>query len=87
MSFLKNLLALLVLSFILISCASKKPAIEVLTETEAFYLNPPNVSFPCVIVEGGEVLSCVRGEVSYNVSASYLIRLEEQANACVLGTP
>ena len=67
---------------LLVGCATTKPT--VLIDTESYYKIPANTTFKAVVSDDGKVEDVQRPFDSYSVSAGYLIKLQEQANACTL---
>ena len=74
---------MLLFSLILIAgCVTTSPT--VLLETEAYYLIPANTPFRAIVEDGGPVEDVIRNHDSYAVDAGMLIKLQEEANSCLI---
>lgn len=79
---MKNIVFYVSLSLVLAGCAFTKPT--VLLESERYYLVPANTAFEAKESKTSELKKYQRPVDSYNVDASTLIKLQEQANSNVL---
>ena len=79
--FVLAVLGLLVLN----GCAMfQRQPTYVLTETETYYLIPPDTPFKAQLIKGGPLVEVRRTQPTYAVDSGYLAKLQEAANAEIL---
>lgn len=78
---MKNIVFYVCLSLLLSGCVTKP---TVLLESEQYYFVPANTTFEAKETKKSELKKYKRTTDSYNVDASTLIKLQEEANSNLL---
>ena len=81
-----HLVLLAFVIWVLSGCASVHKS-YVLTETEQYYFIPAGTPFNAVLVKGQPPVEVIRAKDTWAIDASYLVKLQEEANAHVLNPP